>query len=98
MIYYFESLFSREIPYFLNSIGLHDATLQKIMFDEGLFDAASDSMLIQQIKEKFDRMLIEVCSKKEREFEKIRNQLDQFYSTDVLYTSSVGKYTRDFLK
>ncbi|MDE9556001.1 isopropylmalate synthase [Xenorhabdus bovienii] len=89
---------SREIPYFLNSIGLHDATLQKIMFDEGLFDAASDPMLIQQIKEKFDRMLIEVCSKKEREFEKIRNQLDQFYSTDVLYTSSVGKYTRDFLK
>ncbi|WP_237388380.1 hypothetical protein [Xenorhabdus sp. Sc-CR9] len=89
---------ARDIPYFLNSIGLHDATLQKIMSDEGLIDAANDPGLVQQVKERFDNMLVRIGSEKEKEFEKIRNQLDQFYATDVLYTSSVGKYTREFLK
>ncbi|PHM49695.1 isopropylmalate synthase [Xenorhabdus miraniensis] len=89
---------ARDIPYFLNSIGLHDATLQKIMSDEGLLDAANDPSLVQQVKERFDSILVEIYSRKEKEFEQIRNQLEQFYATDVLYTSSVGKYTREFLK
>ncbi|WP_348986801.1 hypothetical protein [Xenorhabdus sp. SGI240] len=89
---------ARDVSYFLNSIGLHDATLQKIMSDEGLFDAANDPGLVQQVKERLDSMLVEIYSRKEQEFEQIRNQLDQFYATDVLYTSSVGKYTREFLK
>lgn len=49
---------AREIPYFLNSTGLHDATVQRILQDEGLVTEAHDTDIVQLVKSKLDAILM----------------------------------------
>nr|WP_314263678.1 hypothetical protein [uncultured Moellerella sp.] len=49
---------ARDIPYFLNSTGLHDATIKKILQDEGFEIEAEDPAIVQKIKKKLDAILI----------------------------------------
>ncbi|EEQ11676.1 Isopropylmalate/homocitrate/citramalate synthase [Yersinia mollaretii ATCC 43969] len=89
---------SSGIPYFLNSTGMHDATVQKILLDEGLADAANNPIMIQNIKARLDEILATAYTKKQAAFEQMRNDLVQFYGSDVLYAARVGQYVRELLK
>ena len=89
---------TRDIPYFLNSTGLHDDTVQRILQDEGLESEAYDPAIVQLVKEKLDANLTDAYPKKHDEFERIRAELIRFYASDVIYASSVGRQVRDFLK
>ncbi|AOA57107.1 hypothetical protein [Acinetobacter larvae] len=54
---------TRDIPYFLNSTGLHDATIQRILQEEGLESEADDD-IIQLVKQKLDTILMDTYSNK----------------------------------
>lgn len=88
---------TRDIPYFLNSTGLHDATVQRILQDEGFSSQADDAAIVQLVKKKLDSVLTEAYPKKHQEFERIREDLIRFYESDVIYASTVGQYARDFI-
>lgn len=89
---------TREIPYFLNSTGLHDATVQRILLDEGLDRDADNPVVVQQVKKELNAILLTAYPKKQQEFERIRNELIEFYASDVIYASTVGKLTRSLVR
>ncbi|MBJ7223568.1 MULTISPECIES: isopropylmalate synthase [unclassified Brenneria] len=89
---------ARDIPYFLNSTGLHDATVQRILQDEGLEPEANDDATVQLVKQKLDAILTDAYTRKHEEFERIRGELIRFYTSDVLYAATVGQYARDFIE
>ncbi|MEL4887303.1 isopropylmalate synthase [Pectobacterium betavasculorum] len=89
---------SRDIPYFLNSTGLHDATVQRILQDEGFDAEADDDAVVQLVKQKLDAILIDAYPKKHQEFERIREELIQFYASDVIYASTAGQYAKSFVQ
>ncbi len=89
---------AREIPYFLNSTGLHDATVQRILLDEGLEDESYDPAVVQQVKKELDAILTATYPKKHSEFERMRDELVQFYASDVVYASTVGQLARRFIQ
>lgn len=88
----------RNIPYFLNSTGLHDATVKRILQDEGLELAASDASTVQMVKQKLDAILTDIYSIKSEEFERIHGELIEFYASDVIYSSNVGRLIRKFIE
>lgn len=89
---------ARDIPYFLNSTGLHDATIKKILQDEGFEIEAEDPAIVQKIKKNLDAILIATYPKKHQEFEQIRKDVVQLYASNVIYASTVGSLTRSFLE
>ncbi|UXS00122.1 hypothetical protein [Agrobacterium tumefaciens] len=89
---------AREIPYFLNSTGLHDATVQRILLDEGLEDESCDPAVVQQVKKELDAILTATYPRKHSEFERMRDELVQFYASDVVYASTVGQLARRFIQ
>lgn len=88
----------RNIPYFLNSTGLHDTTVKRILQDEGLELAASDASTVQMVKQKLDAILTDIYSIKSEEFERIHGELIEFYASDVIYSSNVGRLIRKFIE
>ncbi|MGX9867185.1 isopropylmalate synthase [Enterobacter mori] len=89
---------AREIPYFLNSTGLHDATVQRLLLDEGLNLEAENPTIVQQVKQELDALLLASYQKKHREFERIREELIDLYASDVVYASTAGHLARSLVR
>lgn len=88
----------RDTPYFLNSTGLHDATIQRILQDEGLESEASHPIIVQQVKKALDSVLNDVYPKKYKEFNRIREDIIRFYTSNVICSSTAGQYARNAIK
>lgn len=88
---------SRDIPFFLNSTGLHDATILNILLDQGVINKNTFSDTLPKIKDKLETTFSSEYIKKRSDFNKLVDSVMHFYNTNVLYSSSVEQYVKKFL-
>ncbi|BDH46014.1 putative 2-isopropylmalate synthase [Salmonella enterica subsp. enterica serovar Choleraesuis] len=89
---------SREIPFFLNSTGLHDDTITRILNDEGLESVANDPAVIKITKNHLESILDETYQHKRNEFNRMREEFIRFYADDVITQANVGDAIRKLIK
>lgn len=89
---------SRDIPFFLNSTGLHDATILKILLDQGVINNNTLPDILRKIKDKLETTFSSEYIKKRNDFKKLVDSVMDFYNTNVLYSSSVEQYVKEFLQ
>ncbi len=83
--------------YFLNRIGLHTPTLERLFHDLGVNDQGNISEMATGFRDHLEGLMREVTVKKAFEYRALRRMVENFYDDDVLFSDRVYDMARQFL-
>lgn len=83
--------------YFLNTIGLHAPTLEKIFVDIGVNDRERAAHLASDFGTHLSGMMRRTTEQKSSEYRSLRDSIVSFYDRDVLFSDRVYGLARDYL-
>lgn len=83
--------------YFLNRIGLHVPTIERIFRDLGLNDEVSVSGLAAEFRAHLDGVMQETTARKTFEYKALRRLVEDFYDDEVLFSDRVYDLASQFL-
>lgn len=84
----------RQVPYFLNRIGLHDATIQTIMRDGGFMKEANDPTSVAKVKSYIEKIMLETTKRKKSQFDRIYNEIEDFYYSETMLSEIAASHVR----
>ena len=83
--------------YFLNRIGLHYPTLERIVRDIGFKEEAFISQIAGELREYLEGVMHETTVQKSFEYRTLRHMLERFYDDNVLFSDRVYDLANQFL-
>jgi 2-isopropylmalate synthase len=107
MLVDFENMGATNIPdylgasgasnYFLNRIGLHELSMEKIFRELGLTDPKQIKQAVADFGAEIRKDMEQITVRKQFEFQALRRMTESFYDDDVFFTQRVRARAQDYL-
>lgn len=83
--------------YFLNKIGLHKPTLEKLFRELKVDDDEYVSLLAYKFRVELEKEMFAITVQKSVEYRAMQSSIERFYDEDVFYSERVVALAKDFL-